>query len=137
MHLKTLGITAHNNDQPWAVLVHPEFLPELQRFSAAVRQETASLVEMLRKFGPQLGRPQVDTLNGSKHSNMKELRFQAEDGAWRIAFAFDLKRRAILLVGGDKTGVSQRRFYRKLIVIADRRFDQHQQAVAAEKERQS
>src|ERR1035438_3504653 len=95
-----------------------------------------SRAELLRKFGPQLGRPQVDTLKGSKHSNMKELRFRAEDGIWRVAFAFDVKRRAILLVGGDKSGVSQDKFYRDLIEIADRRFDQHLRAVAAEKERQ-
>jgi len=77
----------------------------------------------------------VDTLNGSKHPNMKELRFRADDGVWRVAFAFDMKRRAILLVGGNKSGVSQGKFYRDLIEIADRRFDRHQKAVEAEKEK--
>jgi hypothetical protein len=90
---------------------------------------------MLRAFGPQLGRPQVDTLKGSKRSNMKELRFDADDGAWRIAFAFDSKRSAILLVGGDKSGVSQDRFYRSLIEKADHRFDRHQRAIVTEKRR--
>jgi hypothetical protein len=66
---------------------------------------------------------------------MKELRFRDDDGVWRIAFAFDMKRRAILMVGGDKSGVSQGKFYRDLIEIADRRFDRHQKAVAAEKEK--
>src|SRR5438477_3393904 len=74
-------------------------------------------------FGPQLGRPRVDTLNGSRHANMKELRFDAADGAWRVAFAFDRVRNAILLVAGDKSGGSERRFYRQLIRIADERFD--------------
>jgi hypothetical protein len=46
---------------------------------------------------------------------MKELRFSAADGEWRVAFAFDAKRRAILLVGGDKSGHSKKRFYRELI----------------------
>ncbi len=74
---------------------------------------------------PQLGRPRVDTLNGSSHANMKELRFDAADGVWRVAFAFDPRRQAILLVAGDKSGVSERRFYRELIRKADERFDAH------------
>ncbi len=80
---------------------------------------------LLEQFGPQLGRPRVDTLEGSRHRNMKELRFDADDGVWRVAFAFDPRRRAILLVAGDKSGVSERRFYRNLIAKADRRFDCH------------
>ncbi len=72
-----------------------------------------------------LGRPHVDTLNASKHANMKELRFDADNGVWRVAFAFDPQREAILLVAGDKSGVSQRKFYKKLIKTADARFDKH------------
>ncbi len=56
---------------------------------------------------------------------MKELRFDAADGVWRVAFAFDPKRHAILLLAGDKSGVSERRFYKQLIAKADRRFDAH------------
>ena len=80
---------------------------------------------LLEEFGPQLGRPRVDTLNGSKHANMKELRFNADDGVWRVAFAFDPKRKAILLVCGDKSGGSEKRFYKRLIKKADDRFDDH------------
>ena len=112
---------------------HPEFSGEVLGFSDSVRREIYSLVGLLRTLGPQLGGPQVDTLNGSKHSNMKELRFRADNGAWRVAFAFDMQRQAILLVGGDKSGVSQDKFYRNLIDIADRRFDQHQRAISAKK----
>lgn len=72
-----------------------------------------------------MGRPQVDTLNGSAHANMKELRFPAAGGIWRVAFAFDPQRMAILLVGGDKSGVSGKRFYRTLIGKADKRYDAH------------
>ena len=54
---------------------------------------------------------------------MKELRFGAADGEWRVAFAFDTKRRANLLVAGDKSGGSEKRFYRELIRKADDRFD--------------
>lgn len=56
---------------------------------------------------------------------MKELRFSWEGQVWRMAFAFDLNRRAVLLVGGDKGGVDQKRFYKRLIATADRRFDEH------------
>ncbi|MGB7989204.1 MAG: type II toxin-antitoxin system RelE/ParE family toxin [Candidatus Methylophosphatis roskildensis] len=82
---------------------------------------------LLREFGPNLGRPTVDGLKGSKHANMKELRFSWESEVWRVAFAFDLKREAILLVGGNKAGADQRRFcfYKRLISVADTRFDQH------------
>ncbi len=81
--------------------------------------------KLLEQFGPTLGRPRVDTLKGSRHANMKELRFDAEDGVWRVAFAFDPKREAILLVAGDKSGGSQQRFYWQLILTADKRFDGH------------
>ena len=72
-----------------------------------------------------MGRPRVDTLNGSRHANMKELRFTAGGGVWRVAFAFDPERKAILLVAGDKSGIGERRFYRQLIQKADQRFDTH------------
>ena len=61
----------------------------------------------------------------TKHANMKELRFEAADGAWRAAFAFDARRQAVILVAGDKSGGSQKRFYRTLIAVADKRLDQH------------
>jgi hypothetical protein len=56
---------------------------------------------------------------------MKELRFEADNGVWRVAFAFDPKRRAVLLVAGDKSGGSEKRFYRQLRAKADERFDGH------------
>jgi hypothetical protein len=79
----------------------------------------------LEEFGPSLKRPHADTLKGSNHSNMKEIRFQAADGVWRVAFAFDPERSAILLVAGDKSGGGEKRFYRQLIEIADSRFADH------------
>lgn len=56
---------------------------------------------------------------------MKELRFDADNGVWRFAFAFDPNREAIILVGGDKSGGGEKRFYRQLIQKADERFDEH------------
>ncbi len=82
----------------------------------------ASSAKMLQEFRPQLGRPHVDTLDGSDYANMKELRFNANDGVWRVAFAFDQKRKAILLVAGDKSGANQKRFYKQLSKKADERF---------------
>ena len=70
---------------------------------------------LLEQFGPELGRPRVDTLKGSRHANWKELRFDAADGVWRVAFAFDPKRNAVLLVAGDKSGFGEKKFYRQLI----------------------
>ena len=109
----------------WAVLLHDAFDAELNDLPEAVQDEVLALMGLLKHFGPALGRPRVDTLKGSRHANMKELRFDAADGVWRVAFAFDPKRQAILLVGGDKSGGSEKRFYRQLIKKADARFDEH------------
>jgi hypothetical protein len=66
---------------------------------------------------------------------MKELRFDAEGGVLRVAFAFDPKRHAVLLIAGDKSGGSEKRFYRELIRKADDRFDAHLERVKQEKEK--
>lgn len=67
----------------WIVIFHEDFATEFQEFSPAVQDELFTLIELLRKFGPLLKRPHCDTLSGSKHSNMKELRFRANGGVWR------------------------------------------------------
>jgi len=109
----------------WAVEMADEFKPEFDALHEYVRTEVLALSLVIQEFGPQFGRPRVDTLKGSRHANMKELRFSAAGGEWRVAFAFDPRRRAILLVAGDKSGGSERRFYRELIRKADDRFDAH------------
>lgn len=109
----------------WDVIFHEAFEPEFEALAEEVQDELLAHAELLGRFGPQLGRPRVDTLNGSKHANMKELRFDAADGVWRVAFAFDPERKAILLMAGDKSGRSEKRFYRHLIAKADDRFDDH------------
>ena len=109
---------------PWTVLLHGEFQAEFQALPQPVRLELLARLGVLEEFGPHLGRPNVDTLKGSSHGNMKELRFQ-KDGVWRFAFAFDPQQQAIMLVGGDKEGVNERRFYKELIKIADERFAAH------------
>ena len=79
----------------------------------------------LREQGPALGRPYADTLRASRHPNMKELRLKTAVGAWRVAFAFDPERQAILLVAGNKEREKERRFYTRFISEADARFDGH------------
>ncbi len=109
----------------WKVSFHENLEAEFDALDEAVEDELLAHAKLLEHFGPQLGRPRVDTLNGSRHANMKELRFDADNGVWRVAFAFDPKRRAVLLVAGDKSGGSEKRFYRQLIAKADERFDSH------------
>jgi len=109
----------------WRVQFHADFAREADDLSDAVRVELIAAIRLLEHLGPSLGRPAADMLNGSKHANMKELRFRADGGVWRIAFAFDPVRAAILLVGGDKSGLASGRFYKGLIKRADARFDQH------------
>ncbi|MDE2704224.1 MAG: type II toxin-antitoxin system RelE/ParE family toxin [Gemmatimonadota bacterium] len=109
----------------WEVEFDPEFDPEFDDLPTTVQDELLAQANLLKAFGPSLGRPRVDTLNGSRHANMKELRFTADGGVWRAAFAFDPKRKAILLVAGAKSGISARRFYKRLIKKADERFDTH------------
>jgi len=109
----------------WVVEIGDEFAPEFDALHEDVQTEILGLSRLLQSFGPQLGRPRVDTLKGSRHANMKELRFSAAGGEWRVAFAFDPKRRAILLVAADKSGVGERRFYQRLIRNADDRLDAH------------
>jgi hypothetical protein len=117
----------------WVVAIGDEFEPEFYALPEEAQEEILALALLLQQFGPQLGRPRADTLDGSRHANMKELRFAAADGEWRVAFAFDPKRKAILLVAGDKSGGSQKRFYRDLIKKADERFDDHLRRLKKEK----
>ena len=109
----------------WDVGFDPAFDPEFDALPIAVQDELLAQAKLLEAFGPSLARPRVDTLKGSRHANMKELRFRADNGVWRVAFAFDPRRKAILLVAGDKSGVNERLFYRRLIEKADKRFYMH------------
>lgn len=108
----------------WTVLFHAEFHVEFEALPGPIQDELLTRLGVLKEFGPSLGRPHVDTLNGSSFGNMKELRFQL-DGLWRFAFAFDPQRNAIVLVGGNKEGERQKAFYKELIRIADQRFEAH------------
>ena len=107
---------------PWDVQFHSELAAELESLPAAVRVELLAHAGLLAQFGPTLGRPAVDTLKGSAVANLKELRFGADGGVWRVAFAFDARRIAVLLAAADKRGKPQARFYKALIALAERRW---------------
>lgn len=109
----------------WIIKLHDKFESELNELELEVQDELLSHALLLEKFGPQLGRPTVDTLKGSKYTNMKELRFNANNGVWRVAFAYDPKRQAVLLIAGDKAGLNEKRFYKDLIRKADARFSDY------------
>lgn len=109
----------------WVVEFYGDFKAEFDELDTKVQDELLATAIRLEERGPLLGRPSVDRLKGSSYPNMKELRFDAGDGTWRVAFAFDPRRRAILLVAGDKSGISQDFFYEQLIKKADKRFKRH------------
>lgn len=109
----------------WRVEFHDDFFKEFQALHEDVQDSLVAKAKLLEAFGPKMGRPHVDTLIGSSHANLKELRIDVKNGVWRFAFAFDPERKAILLVGGDKKGKNQARFYKDLIKKADNRFDNY------------
>lgn len=114
----------------WIVELVEEFEPEFDVLPPSVQDELLAQAKVIEHFGPAAGRPRVGTLKGSRHANMKELRFDADGGVWRVAFAFDPRRHAVLLVAGDKSGGSEKRFYVRLIAKADQRFRTHLQRTA-------
>ena len=119
----------------WKVAFHEDFMPEFQNYSERVQDAIFARAGLLEREGPNLARPQADQLDGSAFANMKELRFRVEDGVWRVAFAFDPQRSAILLVAGDKAGRNQTRFYSRLIRTADARFRGHLDGLGKEMKR--
>src|ERR1700761_2611096 len=100
----------------WTVVFHEDFEPEFDDLSEEVQDELLAEAKFVEKFGPETGRPHVDKLKGSTFANMKELRFEADDGEWRVAFAFDPKRRAIL-----RCRRQTRREPEKVLQAADRK----------------
>jgi len=114
----------------WEVEYTDEFGLWWETLDADEQESIAASVELLRQLGPQLPRPHADTLKGSRHANMKELRTQHAGRPLRTMFAFDPRRTAILLLGGDKTGDD--RFYQRLIPLTDDLLDQHLAALQRE-----
>ncbi len=91
--------------------------------SAEEQEDVAAYVALLEERDVRLGHPYSSAINGSRHGHMRELRVQSGGRPTRIFYAFDPRRTAILLIGGDKTGDD--RFYERFIPIADRLYDEH------------
>jgi hypothetical protein len=109
----------------WHAITTERFDAWFTELPESVKVEIAADVKVLQEVGPRLGRPLVDTLKGSRHANMKELRTGAAGQVVRIALAFDPERTAVLLLGGAKQGKGGQRFYRWLIEAADALYDAH------------
>lgn len=108
----------------WKVVTVDEFDQWFLALSEAEQVSVLTVIKLLEMKGPELSRPYADTLEGSKRvKNLKELRTQHQGRPYRVFFAFDPERQAVLLCGGDKTG--DKRFYKKMIPIAEREFLKH------------
>jgi hypothetical protein len=87
------------------------------------QEDLSAIAEILMERGPDLPFPHSSGIAGSRHAHMRELRVQSKGAPLRVFYAFDPRRTAILLIGGDKTG--DKRFYKKMIPVADRLYDEH------------
>ncbi len=114
----------------WEVEFTDEFKEWWDDIDGGAQADIDACVRLLAEVGPALGRPHVDTVSGSAHANMKELRVQSNARPFRIFFAFDPRRTGILLIGGDKTG--KKRFYEEMILIADHLYDEHLEEIGDE-----
>lgn len=114
-------------------IVDIELIAEwLTSLDGGSREQVVAAVELLEEHGPHLGRPVVDSVVGSRHKTMKELRPRFSGRSeLRLLFAFDPERRAIILVAGDKAG-AWRRWYRQSIPKADDLFDEHLRTLKGE-----
>ena len=101
--------------------------------SAEEQNSVAMVVDLLEERGPSLRRPYSDVIASSRHANMKELIIQHEGRPYRVLYAFDPRRCAILLIGGDKTGDD--RWYERFVPMADRLYDEHLAALQEEENR--
>lgn len=107
----------------WGVEFTAAFEEWWQAIDARTQAAVDAYVTMLEERGPTLGYPYSSKLSGSRHRHMRELRVQSSGRPLRVLYAFDPRRVAVLLVGGDKTGDD--RFYERLIRQADRLYDEH------------
>jgi hypothetical protein len=114
----------------WEIEYTNEFEIWWQTLSEEQQNDIVSVVQLLEEKGTQLPFPYSSGVKGSKHSHLRELRIQSCGNPIRIFYAFDPRRVAILLIGGDKTGDD--RFYDKYIPIADRLYEEYLQEITRE-----
>jgi hypothetical protein len=117
----------------WEVEYTDHFEAWWNGLTEAEQEDIAAVVAVLEQHGPALRRPHVGVIQGSRHPNMKELVVQHGGRPYRILFAFDPRRCAILLIGGDKTGND--RWYEEYVPIADALYDEHLEALRHEARR--
>ena len=113
----------YNIGVPWEIEVSSEFEHWWDSLDEAEREDVQSVVGLLEERGPTLPFPYSSGVVTSKHANMRELRIQHQGSPYRILYAFDPRRVAILLIGGDKTGND--RWYEEKVPVADRIYDAH------------
>ena len=113
----------NNLGMSWSVEYTDEFGEWWHGLAASEQDDISAIAAILMERGPDLPFPFSSGINGSRHQHMRELRVQSKSKPLRIFYAFDPRRAAILLIGGDKTG--DRRFYKRMIPIADRLYDEH------------
>jgi hypothetical protein len=107
----------------WEVLFGEAFEEWFLALSSLEQTDIFTIIEVLESMGPHLPRPYSDTLSGSKKiKNLKELRVQHAGKPYRILYAFDPRRRAILLCGGRKDGSGDKQFYRRMVAIAESEY---------------
>jgi hypothetical protein len=115
----------------WLVEYTDEFGDWWDSLANAEQISIDAHVRKLEQHGPSLPFPHSSGINGSRYAHMRELRVQSGGKPLRVFYAFDPRRAAILLIGGDKTG--DRRFYERMIPIADALYDEHLAALEKEK----
>jgi len=107
----------------WKVIQVESFAEWFKDQDTDAQADMVTKIAVLSQYGPRLGRPYADSIKESQHPNMKELRIQSKGRPFRVFYAFDPKRKAVLLVGGNKEGA--KRFYKKMIPKADKLFDEY------------
>lgn len=117
----------------WDVEFTSQFETWWKSLSQDEQVEISAKVELLQESGPTLPRPHADVISTSRHANMKELRGKVDNRYLRVLYAFDPRRTALLLLGGDKTGDSK--WYDNFVPIADGLFDQHLKQIARKRQR--
>lgn len=126
-------MASKGNPKIWVMKFHPLFTPEYATYNADAKIQLFAAIAAIKKIGPSAGRPLVGTLRGRKHANLKEMRFDANNGneIWRVVFAFDTNGEAVILHGGMKQGIKEDIFYKSLIKKAESRFSSYLKAITA------
>jgi hypothetical protein len=133
-HLKVIYclkvISCYAVSMAYMVKASAEFGEWFSKQEEDLQDKVAASVGLLEEHGPQLSRPYADTLEASKISNLKELRVQHKGEPYRILYAFDPTRQALLLIGGNKAG--DKRWYKRMIPLAETIFERHLEGLGRE-----